>query len=48
MQADTKDVANAMGGEPPQAEFAAAFEDVVNREVAFENEIASVFQLSRV
>ena len=36
-----------MGGEPPQADFAAAFEDRVNREMTFEDEVASVFQLGQ-
>src|SRR5215469_15308578 len=36
-----------MGGEPPQADFAAAFEDLVNGEVTLEDEVASVFQLSQ-
>ena len=43
---DTEDLADAVGRQTPKAEFAASLEDPVNGEVAFENEIAAVLNLS--
>jgi hypothetical protein len=34
-----------VGGEPPQAEFATAFEQLVDRKVALEDEVAAIFDL---
>ena len=39
VEADTEDLADAVGGQTPQDDFAASLEDLVNGEVAFENEI---------
>ena len=36
---------NLVGGEPPQAEFAAALEQFVNGKVALENEVAAILDL---
>jgi hypothetical protein len=40
-----EDLADPVRRQPPQADFAAAFKDFVNGEVAFENEIPAVFDL---
>src|SRR4249919_3391932 len=37
--------AKLVGGEPPQAEFAAALEQFVNGKVALENEVAAILDL---
>ena len=47
MESSTKDLADAVGGDSPQADFTAAFEDLVNREVALEDEVPRVFDLSQ-
>src|ERR1700674_1927057 len=41
----TEDLADPVRGQPPQADFAASFKDLVNGEVAFENEISAVLDL---
>ena len=38
VEADTEDLADAVGRQPPQAEFTTALKDFVNGEVAFEDE----------
>src|SRR4249919_1673505 len=45
VQAPAEDRGNLVGGEPPQAEFAAALEQFVDRKVALENEVAAVLDL---
>ena len=45
-QAGAEDLRHLVGGEPPQAEFAAAFEQLVDREVAPEDEVAAILDLS--
>src|SRR5579859_5249149 len=40
-----EDLANPVGRQPPQADFAASLKDFVNGEVALENEIATVLDL---
>src|SRR5260370_20253658 len=40
-----EDLADPVRRQPPQADFAASFKDLVNGEVAFENEIAAVLDL---
>jgi hypothetical protein len=34
-----------VGGHPPQTQFATALEDLMDREVAFEDEVAAVLDL---
>src|ERR1700694_3822324 len=45
VQPHAEDLADAVRRQSPQADFAASFKDFVNREVAFENEIAAVLDL---
>lgn len=45
VQSDAEDLADAVGGQPPQADLAAALEDFVDGEVALENEIPAVLDL---
>jgi hypothetical protein len=45
-QAGAGDGGDLIGGEPPQAEFAAALEQLVNREIALEDEVAAILGLS--
>src|SRR5262252_8086402 len=45
VQADAEDLADAVGGQPPEADLAASLEDLVNREVAFEDEVPAVLDL---
>jgi hypothetical protein len=45
VEAYAEDLADAVGGHSPQTDFATALEDFVNREVAFEDEIAAVLDL---
>lgn len=45
VQAGSEDRGNLVGGEPPQAEFAAALEQFVNGKVALENEVAAILDL---
>jgi hypothetical protein len=42
VQPDAEDLADAVGGEAPQADFAAALEDLGDGKVTFENEVATV------
>ena len=44
--ARAEDLGDLVGGQPPQAEFAAAFEQLVDREVALEDEVAAILDLS--
>jgi hypothetical protein len=46
VQADPEDLADAVGGQPPESYLAASFKDLVNGEMAFENEVAAVLDLS--
>src|SRR5215469_809206 len=46
MQAGTEDLADPVGRQPPETDLAAALEDLVNGEVAFEDEVAAVLNLS--
>jgi hypothetical protein len=45
MQAGAEDRRHLVGGKPPQAEFASALEQFVDREVAFEDEVAAILDL---
>ena len=45
IQADAEDLADAVRRQAPEADFTASFEDFVDREVAFEDEIAAVLDL---
>src|SRR5438045_2220448 len=45
VEAHAEDLTDAVGRQPPEADLAASFEDFVDREVAFENEIAAVLDL---
>src|SRR3989454_1335160 len=45
MQTGAEDRGNLVGGEPPQAEFAAALEQLVDGQVALEDEVAAVLDL---
>ena len=45
VEPDAEDLADPVGGQPPQADLAASFEDLVDGEVAFENEVAAVLDL---
>ena len=45
VQADAEDLADPVGRQPPEADLAAALEDLVNGKVAFEDEIAAVLDL---
>jgi hypothetical protein len=45
VEARAKDFGDLVGGEPPQPEFAAALEQLVDREIAFEDEVAAVLDL---
>jgi hypothetical protein len=45
MEPDAEDLTDAVGGEAPQADLAAALEDLVDGKVTFENEIATVLNL---
>ena len=46
VKAPTEDRGNLVCGQPPQAEFAAALEQFVDRKVSLENEVAAVLDLS--
>ena len=46
VQARAKDLGDLVGGQPPQAEFAAAFEQLVDGKVALEDEVAAILDLS--
>ena len=45
VNARAEDLGDLVGGQPPQAELAAAFEQLVDREVALEDEVAAVLDL---
>ena len=45
MKSGAKDLADAMGGDAPETDFTAAFEDLVNREVALEDKVPCIFDL---
>ena len=45
VKAGSEDRGNLVGGEPPQAEFAAALEQFVDGKVALEDEVAAIFDL---
>ena len=45
VEPNAEDLADAVGREPPQADLAAALEDLVDGEVAFEDEVPAVFDL---
>jgi hypothetical protein len=45
VQADAEDFADPVGREPPQSDFATAFKDLVDGEVAFEDEVPAVLDL---
>ena len=45
VKADAEDLADAVGRQPPQADFAASLEDFVDGEVAFEDEVPAVLDL---
>src|SRR5688572_1581078 len=47
VQTGAKDLADLIGGEPPQSQLTTAFEDFVDWEVALENEIAAVLDLRK-
>ena len=48
VQPDAEDLADAIRSEPPEADFAASLKDLVDGEVALENEIAAVLDLGAV
>src|SRR5207249_9572315 len=45
VKASSEDRGNLVGGEPPQAEFAAALEQFVDGKVALEDEVAAILDL---
>ena len=44
-ESDAEDLTDAVRRQPPQADFAASLEDLVNGKVALENEIPAVLDL---
>src|SRR5689334_16403176 len=46
VEPDAEDLADAVGGQSPKADLAAALENLVDGEVALENEVPAVFDLS--
>ena len=46
MEPDAEDFTDAVGGEAPQADLAAALEDLMDGKVTFENEVTAIFNLS--
>ena len=46
VQARAKDLGDLVGGQPPQAQFAAAFEQLVDGKVALEDEVAAILDRS--
>src|SRR5437588_12088912 len=48
VQAHAEDLDDLVGGQPPQAEFAAAFEQLVDGKVALEDEVAAILDLGDV
>jgi len=45
VHAGAKDLGDVVGRQPPQAEFAAAVEQFVDREVALEDKVAAILDL---
>ena len=45
VHAGAEDLGDLVGSQAPQAELAAAFEQLVDREVALEDEVAAIFDL---
>lgn len=45
METSAEDLADATGGDAPKADFTAAFENLVNGEMALKDKIARVFDL---
>ena len=45
-EASAEDLGDLVAGQPPQAEFAAAFEQLVDGKVALEDEVAAILDLS--
>ena len=45
VEPDAEDLADAMGRQPPEPDFTASLEDLVDGEVAFEDEVAAVLDL---
>src|SRR5712672_4403638 len=45
VQASAEDFGDLVAGQPPQAEFAAAFEEFVDGKVALEDEVATILDL---
>src|SRR5260370_735032 len=45
VQPDAEDLADAVGRQPPQADLATALKDLVDGEVAFEDEVSAVLDL---
>ena len=45
VEAHAEDLADPVGGQPPQADLAAPLEDLVDGEVAFEDEVPAVLDL---
>jgi hypothetical protein len=43
--AHPKDLSHLVGGQPEQAHLAGAFENLVDREIPFEDEVPAVFDL---
>jgi hypothetical protein len=48
VQPDAKDLADVVGRQPPQADLATALKDLVDGEVAFEDEVPAVMCLPRL
>jgi hypothetical protein len=44
-QSHAEDLADAIGGQAPEADFAASLEELVDRKMTFENEITAIFYL---
>ena len=45
VEARAEDFGDLVGGQPPQAEFATTLEQLVDGKVAFEDEVAAIFDL---
>ena len=45
VQTGAEDLGNLVGGEPPQAEFTASLEQLVDGKVALEDEVATILDL---
>jgi hypothetical protein len=46
VQAGAENLGDLVGGEPPQAEFAASLEHFVDRKVALENKVTAILDLA--